>query len=86
MKKLNVGIVGYKFMGRAHSNAWRQAPLFFNLDVHPSCTTTFPSQLRKLLVVIVCHALGGPFLALNYQWGSKILSMISGGIPHLSNS
>ena len=35
MKKLNVGIVGYKFMGKAHSNAWKKAPLFFDLDVHP---------------------------------------------------
>jgi predicted dehydrogenase len=35
MKKLNVGIVGYKFMGKAHSNAWKKAPLFFDLDVQP---------------------------------------------------
>ncbi|MDD5673052.1 MAG: Gfo/Idh/MocA family oxidoreductase [Chitinivibrionales bacterium] len=35
MKKLNVGIVGYKFMGKAHSNAWRAAPLFFDLDAQP---------------------------------------------------
>jgi predicted dehydrogenase len=33
---LNVGLIGYKFMGKAHSNAWRQAPRFFDLpaDVH----------------------------------------------------
>ncbi|HEY9595313.1 MAG TPA: Gfo/Idh/MocA family oxidoreductase [Spirochaetia bacterium] len=35
MKKLNVGIVGYKFMGKAHSNAWKKAPLFFDMDVQP---------------------------------------------------
>src|SRR5690348_15101965 len=28
---LNVGIIGYNFMGKAHSNAWRQAPRFFEL-------------------------------------------------------
>ncbi len=28
---LGVGLVGYSFMGRAHSNAWRQAPRFFDL-------------------------------------------------------
>jgi predicted dehydrogenase len=28
---LNVGLIGYKFMGKAHSNAWRQAPRFFDL-------------------------------------------------------
>ncbi len=35
MKKLNIGIVGYKFMGKAHSNGWRQAPKFFDLPVEP---------------------------------------------------
>jgi predicted dehydrogenase len=31
MRVLNVGLIGYKFMGKAHSNAWRQAPRFFDL-------------------------------------------------------
>ena len=31
MKTLNVGLIGYKFMGKAHSNAWRQASKFFDL-------------------------------------------------------
>ncbi len=35
MKKLNVGIVGYKFMGKAHSNAWKRAPQFFDMDAQP---------------------------------------------------
>lgn len=35
MKTLSVGIVGYKFMGRAHSNAWMKAPLFFDMAVTP---------------------------------------------------
>src|SRR5205809_6942423 len=35
MKKLNIGLVGYGFMGRAHSNAYRQAPRFFNLAYEP---------------------------------------------------
>jgi predicted dehydrogenase len=30
-RTLRVGLVGYSFMGRAHSNAWRQAPRFFDL-------------------------------------------------------
>jgi predicted dehydrogenase len=30
-QKLNVGLVGYGFMGRTHSNAYRQAPVFFDL-------------------------------------------------------
>jgi predicted dehydrogenase len=28
-RKLNVAMIGYDFMGRAHSNAWRQVPRFF---------------------------------------------------------
>jgi predicted dehydrogenase len=32
MKKLNVGIIGYGFMGRAHSNAYRKVGNFFDLD------------------------------------------------------
>jgi len=30
-RTLKVGLVGYGFMGQAHSNAWRQAPHFFDL-------------------------------------------------------
>ena len=30
-RTLSVGLIGYNFMGRAHSNAWRQAPRFFAL-------------------------------------------------------
>jgi predicted dehydrogenase len=33
-KTFRVGLIGYRFMGRAHSNAWRQAPRFFNLKAH----------------------------------------------------
>ena len=28
-RKLNVALIGYDFMGRAHSNAWRQVTHFF---------------------------------------------------------
>lgn len=35
MKKLNIGMIGYKFMGKTHSNAWRQAPHFFDLPAEP---------------------------------------------------
>jgi len=40
-KTFRVGLIGYKFMGRAHSNAWRQAPKFFdlkaNIERHTIC-------------------------------------------------
>jgi predicted dehydrogenase len=35
MKTLNVGLVGYGFMGRTHSNAFLQAPRFFDLPYKP---------------------------------------------------
>ena len=32
---LRVGLIGYAFMGAAHSQAWRTAPHFFDLPLHP---------------------------------------------------
>ncbi len=34
-KNLNIGLVGYGFMGRTHSNAFLQAPHFFDLPYQP---------------------------------------------------
>ena len=33
--EIGVGLVGYKFMGRAHSNAYRQVASFFDVDPPP---------------------------------------------------
>ncbi|QNK59648.1 Gfo/Idh/MocA family protein [Paenibacillus sp. PAMC21692] len=35
MAKVRVGMVGYKFMGKAHSNAYRALPMFFPGSVQP---------------------------------------------------
>src|SRR5262245_6621668 len=35
-RNLNIGLVGYGFMGRAHSNAFLQAPRFFDLPFQPA--------------------------------------------------
>ena len=35
MKKLNVGLIGYGFMGRTHSNAFRKVGNFFDLEYQP---------------------------------------------------
>ena len=35
MKKLNIGMVGYGFMGRTHSNAFRQVNHFFDVPFEP---------------------------------------------------
>jgi predicted dehydrogenase len=37
-KPLRVGMVGYAFMGAAHSQAWRTAPRFFDLPLQPQLT------------------------------------------------
>ncbi len=34
-KPLNIGMIGYGFMGRAHSNAYRQVSQFFKREYHP---------------------------------------------------
>ncbi len=34
-RTLNVGLIGYKFMGRAHSNAWLKVDKFFDLKARP---------------------------------------------------
>lgn len=35
MKRLNIAMIGYRFMGKAHSNAWRQVGRFFELPCEP---------------------------------------------------
>ncbi len=35
MSEIGVGLVGYKFMGRAHSNGYRQVSHFFDVDPKP---------------------------------------------------
>jgi predicted dehydrogenase len=35
MRKLNIALIGYGFMGRAHSNAWRQVGCFFDVPYEP---------------------------------------------------
>jgi predicted dehydrogenase len=34
-KEVNVGLVGYKFMGKAHSNAYSDVAMFFDMDPEP---------------------------------------------------
>ena len=35
MKELNVALIGCKFMGKAHTNAWKNAPHFFDMSARP---------------------------------------------------
>jgi len=36
MTNLGIGLIGYAFMGAAHSQAWRSAPRFFDLPINPT--------------------------------------------------
>lgn len=46
-KTLNIGLIGYLFMGKAHSNGWRQAPRFFDMKhdvrLHTICGRNGPA-------------------------------------------
>jgi predicted dehydrogenase len=56
MKQLNVALVGYKFMGKAHSNAWKKGPLFFDSNIEP-------------VMKVVCGRHEEPLKAFATNWG-----------------
>jgi predicted dehydrogenase len=56
MKPINVGLIGYGFMGRAHSNAFRKVNNFFDLDYQP-------------VLKAVCARDGGKAKAFAERWG-----------------
>ncbi|MCP3915131.1 MAG: Gfo/Idh/MocA family oxidoreductase [bacterium] len=47
-KSCNVALIGQKFMGRAHSNAWGQVARFFDLPVQPVLHTIAARDLEDL--------------------------------------
>ena len=55
-KPLNIGLVGYGFMGRTHSNAFRQVNQFFDLEYQP-------------VLKAVCARDGEKAKAFAAQWG-----------------
>ena len=55
-KTLNVGMIGYKFMGRAHSNAWLKADKFFDLKARP-------------VMKVICGRDKAGVSAAAYRWG-----------------
>ena len=57
-QELKIGIIGYKFMGRAHSNAWLNAPLFFDLPLKP-------------ILQVVCGRNYEPLNEFANKWGWK---------------
>src|SRR4051812_18544979 len=47
-RTLQVGLIGHGFMGKAHSNAWRQAPRFFDLPADLRLRTICGRDARAL--------------------------------------
>src|SRR5262245_31433287 len=47
-KTLNVGLIGYGFMARAHSNAYRQVNNFFDLEYQPVLKAVCARDAAKL--------------------------------------
>ena len=47
-RTLQVGLIGYGFMGRVHSNAWRQAPRFFDLPANVHMSTLCGRNARAV--------------------------------------
>ena len=47
-KPLNIALIGYQFMGKAHSNAWSSAPHFFDLPRKPILHTLAGRTLAPL--------------------------------------
>src|SRR4029077_11887232 len=48
MNPINIGLIGYGFMGRAHSNAFRKAPNFFDLEYQPVLKTVCGRDAAKV--------------------------------------
>lgn len=55
-RSLNIALIGYKFMGRAHSQAWRTTSRFFDLDAQP-------------VMKVVCGRDGAAVAEFAKRWG-----------------
>jgi predicted dehydrogenase len=47
MTTLRVAMIGYGFMGAAHSQGWRTAPRVFDLPAEPEMAVVVGSQRRS---------------------------------------
>lgn len=50
MKNLNIGMIGYGFMGRAHSNGYRRVSNFFDLEYKPVLKAACARDAEKVKV------------------------------------
>ena len=50
MEEINIGMVGYKFMGKAHSNAYRTLPMFFPESATPKMKVICGRNTRDVAI------------------------------------
>jgi len=53
MKKLNVAMIGYQFMGRTHSNAWRQAGISVGQILKGAMPADMPVLQSVMLELVI---------------------------------
>jgi len=61
MKKMNVAIIGAKFMGRAHSSAWSRVHNFFDVPIEP-------------VLKVACGRAKDPLQSFADRWGWESIS------------
>src|ERR1700732_672252 len=61
MKKLNVAIIGAKFMGKAHSSSWSRVHRFFDVPFEP-------------VLKVACGRPGGSLKTFADLWGWESIS------------
>jgi predicted dehydrogenase len=49
-RQVNVALIGYQFMGKAHSNAYRQVGRYFDLDVEPVMKVLIGRDEKKVKI------------------------------------
>src|SRR5207302_9199185 len=81
-KQINIALIGYQFMGKAHSNAYRQVGRFFDLDVEPVMKVLVGRSERK--VAAAAEQFGWQEHATSWEdvIGRSDIDLIDIGTPH----
>lgn len=85
-KQVNVALIGYQFMGKAHSNAYRQVGRFFDLDVEPVMKVICGRSEKK--VAAAAELFGWQEYALNWEdvVTRKDIDLVDIGTPNDSHA
>ncbi|MCI9872314.1 Gfo/Idh/MocA family protein [Arthrobacter humicola] len=84
-KPLRVGMVGYAFMGAAHSHAWRTAPRFFDLPLAPELAAVAgrnPEGVRAAAAKYGCDSVETDWRALIERDDIDLIDICTPGNTH----